>query len=101
MEASICCEIMTPKPPRKTGRNCIISPVSMSVCQLSFNKIHIQGCLLQVNEGKVEMYDPELRRQLNLSTADLRFADNLVKIVTENQGGDLFDETGEYLTSLQ
>ena len=47
------------------------------------------------------MYDPELRRQLNLSTADLRFADNLVKIVTENQGGDLFDETGEYLTSLQ
>lgn len=41
------------------------------------------------------MLDPELRKQLTLTTADLRFAEGLVKSATENCGDDLFDETGK------
>ena len=39
--------------------------------------------LWQVSEGKVEILDAELRRQLSLSTEDLRFADNIVKQVSQ------------------
>ncbi len=42
----------------------------------------------------MEILDPELRRQLTLTTADLRFAENLVKMASENQDDLLFGETG-------
>ena len=33
-------------------------------------------------EGKIEVNDPDLRRQLSLSTEDLRFAENIVRQVS-------------------
>ena len=39
--------------------------------------------LTQLEDARVEVYDPELRRQLNLTTEDLRFADFIVKSVSE------------------
>lgn len=50
--------------------------------------------LLQVEEARVQIQDPELRRILSLTTADLRFADYLVKHVTENRDDVFLDGTG-------
>ena len=50
--------------------------------------------LFKVCDAKIDILDPELRKQLTLTTADLRFAENLVKSSTDNQGDQLFDETG-------
>lgn len=36
---------------------------------------------LQLEEGKIEIPDPELKRQLSLSMEDLRFAENIVRQV--------------------
>lgn len=41
------------------------------------------------------MVDGDLRRCLALSTADLRFADNLVKSLIEESGDPFLDNTGE------
>uniref|UniRef100_A0A2P2I3L7 Late secretory pathway protein AVL9 homolog n=1 Tax=Hirondellea gigas TaxID=1518452 RepID=A0A2P2I3L7_9CRUS len=48
---------------------------------LFLHKRPLYDVLVQVSEGKVEIMDPELRRQLSLSTEDLRFADNIVRQV--------------------
>ncbi|KAH9505165.1 late secretory pathway protein avl9 [Bulinus truncatus] len=48
---------------------------------------------VEVVEGKVEVRDKELQKQLSLTTADLRFADYLVKIVTEEKSGLYLDGT--------
>lgn len=37
--------------------------------------------MLQLEEGKIEIPDPDLKRQLSLSTEDLRFAENIVRQV--------------------
>ena len=50
---------------------------------------------LQVNEGKVVVYDHELRRNLHLSTADLRFADFIVKNVADEHDDVFLDQTGK------
>ena len=45
-------------------------------------------------EGKIDIHDQELRKQLNLTTADLRFADDLVKATVTDDASDLFlDDT--------
>ena len=45
-------------------------------------------------ENKIEIHDKELQRQLVLTTADLRFADILVKAVTGATDNGYFDGTG-------
>uniref|UniRef100_A0A8C7I2H4 AVL9 cell migration associated n=1 Tax=Oncorhynchus kisutch TaxID=8019 RepID=A0A8C7I2H4_ONCKI len=47
-----------------------------------------------VEEAKLQIGDPELRKLLGLTTADLRFADYLVKHVTENREDVFLDGTG-------
>lgn len=37
--------------------------------------------ILQLEEGKIEIPDPDLKRQLSLSMEDLRFAENIVRQV--------------------
>lgn len=49
---------------------------------------------VQVDEARIQIHDPELRKMLYLSTADLRFADYLVKHVTENKEDVFLDGTG-------
>uniref|UniRef100_A0A3Q1GZ19 AVL9 homolog (S. cerevisiase) n=1 Tax=Acanthochromis polyacanthus TaxID=80966 RepID=A0A3Q1GZ19_9TELE len=48
----------------------------------------------QVEEARIQIQDPELRKILSLTTADLRFADYLVKHVTENRDDVFLDGTG-------
>ena len=54
--------------------------------------------LLQLPNLSIEMHDEGLRRQLSLTTADLRFADYLVKSVCDERftGADkeLYEDTG-------
>lgn len=50
--------------------------------------------LPQVEEARIHIQDPELRKILSLTTADLRFADYLVKHVTENRDDVFLDGTG-------
>ena len=52
--------------------------------------------ILQVGDGRIEISDPELRRQVNPTTADLRFADFLVKYVTDEKGEVFLDDTGQF-----
>lgn len=59
---------------------------------LSFNCFKF-ACV-QVDEARIQIHDPELRKMLYLSTADLRFADYLVKHVTENKEDVFLDGTG-------
>ncbi|CAG0900754.1 unnamed protein product [Darwinula stevensoni] len=47
------------------------------------HKKHLADVLVQLEDARVEVYDPELRRQLSLTTEDLRFADFIVKSVSE------------------
>lgn len=48
----------------------------------------------QIEETLVQIHDPDLRKVLNPTTADLRFADFLVKHVTENRDDVFLDGTG-------
>lgn len=48
----------------------------------------------QIEEALVQIHDPDLRKVLNPTTADLRFADFLVKHVTENRDDVFLDGTG-------
>ncbi|MEQ2210318.1 hypothetical protein XENOCAPTIV_011731 [Xenoophorus captivus] len=48
----------------------------------------------KVDEARIQIQDPELRKILSLTTADLRFADYLVKHVTENRDDVFLDGTG-------
>lgn len=50
--------------------------------------------LNQIEEALVQVHDPDLRKVLNPTTADLRFADFLVKHVTENRDDVFLDGTG-------
>lgn len=47
-----------------------------------------------MEEAAIQIQDPELRKVLSLTTADLRFADYLVKHVTENRDDVFLDGTG-------
>uniref|UniRef100_A0A3Q3BHD8 AVL9 homolog (S. cerevisiase) n=1 Tax=Kryptolebias marmoratus TaxID=37003 RepID=A0A3Q3BHD8_KRYMA len=55
---------------------------------------HLSDAIIEVEEGRVQIQDPELRKILSLTTADLRFADYLVKHVTENRDDVFLDGTG-------
>ncbi|KAL1006312.1 hypothetical protein UPYG_G00070660 [Umbra pygmaea] len=55
---------------------------------------HLSDAIVDVEEAKIQIGDPELRKLLNLTTADLRFADYLVKHVTENREDVFLDGTG-------
>uniref|UniRef100_A0A3Q2CE21 AVL9 homolog (S. cerevisiase) n=1 Tax=Cyprinodon variegatus TaxID=28743 RepID=A0A3Q2CE21_CYPVA len=55
---------------------------------------HLSDAIIDVEEARVQIQDPELRRILSLTTADLRFADYLVKHVTENRDDVFLDGTG-------
>lgn len=48
-------------------------------------------------ENKVEIHERELQKQLMLTTADLRFADILVKAVSGCTEDGYFDGTGTVL----
>ncbi|KAK7074017.1 late secretory pathway protein avl9 [Halocaridina rubra] len=48
---------------------------------LFVHKKHLYDVLVQLEDGKIEIPDPELKRQLSLSTEDLRFAENIVRQV--------------------
>lgn len=43
----------------------------------------------------IDVADAELRKQLNLTTADLRFMEHIIQTVSINTGDDAFlDDTG-------
>ncbi|KAG8192358.1 hypothetical protein JTE90_029092 [Oedothorax gibbosus] len=50
--------------------------------------------VVEVDEGKIDVLDPELKKQLSLSTEDLRFADHLVRHVMEDRQDVFLDGTG-------
>lgn len=51
-----------------------------------------------MSDGKVEFHDIELRRQLSLTTADLRFADHLVRSISDEKGNIFLDSTGTHIS---
>lgn len=55
---------------------------------------HLSDAIVEVEDARVQIQDPELRKILSLTTADLRFADYLVKHVTENRDDVFLDGTG-------
>uniref|UniRef100_A0A4W6G3X0 AVL9 homolog (S. cerevisiase) n=1 Tax=Lates calcarifer TaxID=8187 RepID=A0A4W6G3X0_LATCA len=59
-----------------------------------FVQRHLSDAIVEVEEARIQIQDPELRKVLSLTTADLRFADYLVKHVTENRDDVFLDGTG-------
>ncbi|XP_007431666.1 late secretory pathway protein AVL9 homolog [Python bivittatus] len=55
---------------------------------------HLSDAIVEIEEALVQIHDPELRKVLNPTTADLRFADFLVKHVTDNRDDVFLDGTG-------
>lgn len=55
---------------------------------------HLSDAIVEVEEARINIHDPELRKMLNPTTADLRFIDHLVKHVTENRDDVFLDGTG-------
>ncbi|KAM4687985.1 late secretory pathway protein AVL9 homolog [Discoglossus pictus] len=55
---------------------------------------HLSDAIIEVEEARLFIQDPELRKILNPTTADLRFTDHLVKHVTENRDDVFLDGTG-------
>ncbi|PVD30479.1 hypothetical protein C0Q70_09745 [Pomacea canaliculata] len=54
---------------------------------------HATDVIILTDECKVEIRDKDLQKQLHLTTADLRFAEYLVRVVTEEKHNILFDGT--------
>nr|XP_020666929.1 late secretory pathway protein AVL9 homolog [Pogona vitticeps]XP_020666930.1 late secretory pathway protein AVL9 homolog [Pogona vitticeps] len=55
---------------------------------------HLSDAIVEIEEALVQVHDPDLRKILNPTTADLRFADFLVKHVTDNRDDIFLDGTG-------
>ncbi|XP_019730114.1 late secretory pathway protein AVL9 homolog [Hippocampus comes] len=55
---------------------------------------HLSDAVVEVEEASIQIHDGELRKVLGLTTADLRFADYLLKHVTENRDDVFLDGTG-------
>ncbi|XP_062481485.1 late secretory pathway protein AVL9 homolog isoform X1 [Pezoporus occidentalis] len=55
---------------------------------------HLSDAIVEIEDAHVQIHDPELRKILNPTTADLRFADYLVKHVTDNRDDVFLDGTG-------
>lgn len=52
-------------------------------------------------EGQIEILDADLRRQLTLTTADLRFGDYLVRNIASDTGDVFVDATSILLFPLR
>ncbi|KAK3093120.1 hypothetical protein FSP39_011330 [Pinctada imbricata] len=60
-------------------------------------KKHLSDVIIEVSDqGRIEFHDRELQRQLNLTTADLRFADVLVKAVSDEDKDDIYLDGTEW-----
>ncbi|XP_070566717.1 late secretory pathway protein AVL9 homolog [Ptychodera flava] len=57
-------------------------------------KKHLLDIIIDLEDNKIQIQDNELRKQLNLSTADLRFADVLVRNVLNEKENTFLDPTG-------
>ncbi|XP_040288702.1 late secretory pathway protein AVL9 homolog [Bufo bufo] len=55
---------------------------------------HLSDAIVEVEDARINIHDPELRKILSPTTADLRFIDHLVKHVTENRDDVFLDGTG-------
>ena len=51
---------------------------------------------LQVSDGKIGIHDREVQKQVHLTTADLRFADCIVKAVLGDENNLYVSRTGMY-----
>lgn len=71
---------------------CFVVP--QSFCPIRDRCLIVRFCGKQVEEAGIQIQDPELRKLLSLTTADLRFADYVVKHVTENRDDVFLDGTG-------
>ena len=54
-------------------------------------KSGISDVILEIDEDRLEVNNPELRRAISLTTEDLRFIDNVIRVVSE-EGRDQFME---------
>lgn len=52
-------------------------------------KSGLSDIVIEIDEDRLEIHDPELRRAISLTTEDLRFIDNVIKVVSED-GRDQF-----------
>ncbi|XP_077978244.1 late secretory pathway protein AVL9 homolog [Glandiceps talaboti] len=57
-------------------------------------KKHFLDVIVDLEENKILIQENELKKQLNLSTADLRFADTLVRNVIDEKENTFLDPTG-------
>ena len=58
-------------------------------------KKDLSDVLVDIDEDNVMIKDPELRRALSLTTEDLRFIDNVIRVVSsEDQAGEFFEGSG-------
>lgn len=57
-------------------------------------KRNLADVIVEIEDGKVDILDLDLRRILHLTTEDLRFADFLVRNVTEDRQDVFLDGTG-------
>ena len=58
-------------------------------------KKDLSDVLVDIDEDNVMIKDPELRRALSLTTEDLRFIDNIIRIVSsDEQAGEFFEGSG-------
>uniref|UniRef100_T1JAB7 UDENN domain-containing protein n=1 Tax=Strigamia maritima TaxID=126957 RepID=T1JAB7_STRMM len=57
-------------------------------------KQYLSDVIIDFDEGKIEINDLELRKQLHLTTEDLRFADYLVRNVIDENTDVFLDGTG-------
>lgn len=57
-------------------------------------KRHLTDIVIEISEGKIDFHDRELQKILNLTTADLRFADIIVKAVIGDSEDGAFETTG-------
>ena len=66
-------------------------------CRLRFARSHFDNSVgVQVGEGVLDVRNRQLQKQLNLTTADMRFMETIVRTVDETRGDGLFVETGVY-----
>ncbi|KAK7109109.1 late secretory pathway protein AVL9 homolog [Littorina saxatilis] len=53
----------------------------------------VTDVIVEIEDGKLDIKDRELQKQLNLTTADLRFTEGIVRIATEERSNMYLDGT--------
>lgn len=71
-------------------RSCVVGATN----DLFKQKKHLFDVIVEIDEGKIDVLDADLRKQLNLTMEDLRFADCLVKNVLDDSRDIFLDGTG-------